>query len=74
LIESDERWKTVYSVWLHQVKFSGYPSFKIFWIWEALQPEPDQVFSWDMFQKFRNLITFPKQAHSLRYSTGNLQK
>ncbi len=22
--------KTVYSVWLHQVKFSGYPNFKIF--------------------------------------------
>ncbi len=27
LIESDERWKTVYSVWPYQVKFSGYPNF-----------------------------------------------
>ncbi len=27
LVESDERWKTVYSVWLYQVKFSGYPNF-----------------------------------------------
>jgi hypothetical protein len=30
LVKSDERWKTVYSVWLYQVKFSGYPDFKIF--------------------------------------------
>jgi hypothetical protein len=30
LIGSDEKWKTVYSVWLYQVKFSGYPNFKIF--------------------------------------------
>jgi hypothetical protein len=30
LVESDERWETVYSVWLYQVKFSGYPNFKIF--------------------------------------------
>jgi hypothetical protein len=27
LIETDERWKTVYSVWLYQIKFSGYPDF-----------------------------------------------
>jgi hypothetical protein len=27
LIESDEKWKTVYSVWLYQVKLSGYPNF-----------------------------------------------
>ncbi len=27
LVESDEGWKTVYSVWLYQVKFSGYPNF-----------------------------------------------
>jgi hypothetical protein len=26
-VESDERWKTVYSVWPYQVKFSGYPNF-----------------------------------------------
>ncbi len=30
LIESDERWKTVYSVWLYQVMFSGYPNFLFF--------------------------------------------
>ncbi len=30
LVESDERWKTVYSVWLYQVKFSGYPNFYFF--------------------------------------------
>jgi hypothetical protein len=30
LIGSDERWKTVYSVWLYQVKFSGYPNFQFF--------------------------------------------
>ncbi len=27
LVESDERWKTVNSVWLYQVRFSGYPNF-----------------------------------------------
>jgi hypothetical protein len=27
LVESDERWKTVYLVWRYQVKFSGYPDF-----------------------------------------------
>ncbi len=30
LVESDRRWKTVYSVWLYLVKYSGYPNFKIF--------------------------------------------
>jgi hypothetical protein len=25
----------------------------------------------DMFQNFRNLITFPKMSHLLRYSIGN---
>ncbi len=27
LVESDERWKTAYSVWLYQVKFFGLPRF-----------------------------------------------
>ncbi len=27
LVGSDERWKTVYSVWPYQVRFSGYPNF-----------------------------------------------
>jgi hypothetical protein len=27
LVESDERWKTAYLVWLYQVNFSGYPNF-----------------------------------------------
>ncbi len=30
LVESDERWKTAYSVWPYQVKFSGYLNFKFF--------------------------------------------
>jgi hypothetical protein len=33
LVESDERWKTVYSVWLYQVRFSGYPNFFNFLLW-----------------------------------------
>jgi hypothetical protein len=34
------------------------PWFLIFWLWGALQSEPDEVFSWDMFsknQKFNSL-------------------
>jgi hypothetical protein len=45
-----------------------------FLTYEAPQPEPDEVFSLDTFQKFRNLITSPKLAHSSRYSNGKLTK
>ncbi len=73
LVGSDERWKTVYSVWLYQVKFSGYLNFKNF-DFGRLPSLNRMRYFWNMFQKFINLITFPKQAHSSRYSNGNLQK
>jgi hypothetical protein len=54
-------------------QFFWLSQFLIFWVWEAPQPEPYEIFLWDMIKKIRNLITFLKLAQLLRYSTGNLK-
>ncbi len=67
---SDERWKTVYSDLGFQVRFSGHPNFRFLGFGRLSSPN-QMCYQLEIYSKNSDLITFPKLAHSSRYSNGN---